>query len=203
MFNASTTAERTITLNSPQTVGMLRFGNSGSPSVGYALSGSGSKNLTLNNAGNGATITVTDGSHVINAPVILADNLVVTTGGTDPWMLGFGTSSSISDYDNGGYSLTMNGVGGTLILSGSNTYGGATNVNAGTLIVTNSTALPDGTGLVVGPGAALIFDPSTAAAPAAASTISAVPELGTLPLLGVGAIGLLVCEWQRWRRAKP
>ena len=38
-------------------------------------------------------------------------------------MLGFGTSSSISDYDNGGYSLTMNGVGGTLILSGSNTYG--------------------------------------------------------------------------------
>ena len=75
VFNASTTAALTITLDNPRTVGALQFGNSGGANVGYTLSGSGSDNLTLNNSGSGATIAITDGSHVINAPVVLADNL--------------------------------------------------------------------------------------------------------------------------------
>src|SRR5208283_4025992 len=79
VFSAPTTAALTISLDSPQTVGTLQFGNSGNPGVGYTLSGGGSNTLTLNNSGFGATITVTDGSHVINAPIILANNLVVTT----------------------------------------------------------------------------------------------------------------------------
>ena len=86
-FQAPTTAAVTITLNAPVTLGRSQFGNSGSASVGYTLSGSGSKNLTLNNSGSGTTITVTDGSHAIDVPVVLAGNLVVTSGGTNSWTL--------------------------------------------------------------------------------------------------------------------
>jgi autotransporter-associated beta strand protein len=188
VFNASTTAAMTITLDSPQTVGNLVLGNSGSTSVGYTLMGSGSNSLTLNNSGSGATITVTDGSHVIDAPVILADNLLVSGGGT----LAFGNSSSIT----GSYALTMSGTGGTLILSGTDTYTGGTNVTAGKLIVTTNTALPDGASLSVGAGGTLIFDPSAAGAPVA-STISPVPEPGTLALLAVALCG--VAAYQRVR----
>ena len=82
------------------------------------------------------------------SPVVLAGSLVVTGSGT----LTFGSSSSIAD--NGSqYALSLNGPGGTLILSGSDTYGGGTNVNAGTLIVTNNTALPSETSLTVGAAA--------------------------------------------------
>ncbi len=197
VFNASTTAALTITLDSPQTVGTLQFGNSGSAHVGYTLSGSGSNYLTLNNSGSGATITVTGGSQAIDAPIVLADNLVVTTGGTTAWTLSFGTASSITD-DGRGYSLTMNGTGGTLILSGSDTYSGGTNIDAGRLIITNNAALPDGSSLTVGSGGTLIFDPSLAGA-ATVSTLSAVPEPGSVLVLGVGAIGLLAYA-RRWRR---
>ena len=84
LFSAPTTVALSITLDSPQTVGALQFGNSDNATVGYTLNGGGSNTLTLNNSGSGATITVTGGSHAIDAPVVLADNLVVTTGGTDP-----------------------------------------------------------------------------------------------------------------------
>ena len=137
----STTAALTITLDSPETIGTLTLGNSANTRVGYTLSGSGANTLTFSDSGSRATIKVIDGSHVINAPVVLADNLVVATGGTNAWTLSFGTASSITD-NGGGYSLTMNGSGGTLILSGSNTYSGGTTINAGTLLATNTAALP-------------------------------------------------------------
>jgi len=136
-FSAATTVAVTVTLDTPVTLGSLQFGNFGSSSVGYTLSGSGSNTLTLNNSGSAATIMVIYGSHVINAPVVLADKLQVSGGGT----LAFGTASSITD-NGGGYSLTMNGNGGTIILSGSNSYSGGTTVNAGTLLATNTVAMP-------------------------------------------------------------
>jgi autotransporter-associated beta strand protein len=140
VLNAATTAALTITLDAPQTVGTLVLGNSAGSSVGYTLSGSAANTLTFNNSGSGATITVTDGTHVINAPVVLADNLVVTTGGTNSWRLSFGTASSITD-NGGGYSLTMSGAGGVLVVSGSNGYSGGTTINGGTLQLGNVAAL--------------------------------------------------------------
>src|SRR5205085_11413283 len=105
-----TATTRTITLDAPQTVGTLFLGNSGGTTVGYTLSGTGSNTLSFNNSNIGAVIAVSDGAHIINAPVVLADNLQVC-GGNAGWTLSFGAPSSIS----GGYALTMNGNGALIL----------------------------------------------------------------------------------------
>ena len=82
--------------------------------------------------------------------------------------------------------LTMGGTG-KLVLSGSNTYSGPTTIDAGTLVVTSNSALPDGTNLTIAAGGTFVFDPSQAGSPvvgsAASPGIAAVPEPGTLALL--------------------
>ena len=203
VINASTTAALTVTLDSPQTVGSLVLGNSASGTVGYTLSGTGSNTLAMDNAGSGATIAVTDGTHAINAPVILVDNLVVTSGGTHGWTLSFGTASSITD--NGeAFSLTMSGSGGMLIISGSDSYSGGTFVTAGTLEVTNPSALPDETSLTIGASGVFIFDPMAVAALATTSpglAVVPVPEPTTLALVIAGVVGLV--GYRLMRRKKP
>ena len=161
MINASTTAALTITLDGPQTVGSLVLGNSASATAGYTLSGAGTNTLTLDNsgyplAGGGAMIAVAGGSQAIDAPLVLADNLSVSGSGT----LVFGTASSI--VQTGSHSLTMSGTGGTLILSGSDSYTAGTYVDAGTLIAASGAALADGTSLTIGAGGLFLFDPSAA-----------------------------------------
>ena len=116
--------------------------------MGYTLSGGGTNTLTFNNSGSGATITVTDGSHQINAPVVLGDNLLVATSGANPWTLTFGSASSITD-NGGGFSLTMSGTGGTLVLGGTNTYSGGTTVSGGTLVGASAYALPAASRLTI------------------------------------------------------
>ena len=191
-FNIATTATVTVTQDEPLTLGSLQFGNSGNASVGYTLRGSGSNALTLNNAGSAATITVTNGTHAINAPVVLADNLVVTGyplagGGTDSWALTFGTASSITD-NGAGYSLTMSGSGGKLVLSGSDSYTGGTFVTAGTLEVTAASALPGGTSLTVGSSTS-IFEPLEGAEAAGSAEVSTVPEPSDLRATGHSSNG--------------
>ena len=78
--------------------------------------------MTLDNSGSGATISVSDGSHVIDAPLVFNDNVTVSNSGR----LAFSSSSSITE-TNGSRSLTLTGPG-TLILSGSDTYRGGTTV---------------------------------------------------------------------------
>jgi autotransporter-associated beta strand protein len=187
-LDAPSTVRLSVTLDVPQTIGQLTLGNTASSGAGYTISTGSPGTLTFNNGGSSSQLTVMSGSHVVDAPVILAGNLQESGSGT----LAFGNSSSITD-NGGGYSLTMNGAAGTLILGGSDTYRGGTNVNAGTLVVTSNDALADGTSLTVGAGGTLIFDPSITSAPMdgstfAASTISPVPEPGTLVLLAAAGL---------------
>ncbi len=183
----------TVTLDAPQTVGTLVFGNTGSAGTSYTLTGS---TLTLNNSTSGgiSMVTVLNGSHTISAPLQIAGgSLIVNASGSG----NLNISGNISD-DNGAESLTLAGDGtGTLILSGTNnTYGGGTTVEAGTLIVNNGGAIPADTNLSVGAGGTFIFDPSisTAGSSLPASShdmVTAVPEPGTLSLLLAGALLLM------------
>jgi len=190
----SSSSDFTIALDGAKTVGTLEFGNSDSTTKGYTLIGTDT--LTLKNSGSDAAIAVTDGKHGIAVPVVLENNLVVSGSGT----LAF--SGSISEL-NGSHKLTMNGANGTLVLSGTGSYTGGTIVNAGTLAVTTSTALPDGYGLTVGAGGTLIFDPSYSYSPIIASPVSSfavspVPEPDTLALFFAGlVVGLGVWRSRR------
>ncbi len=202
VLNVATTSPLTVTLDSPQTVGNLLLGNSADPlagggATGYTLAEGTSGMLTLDNSGSAAQITVTDGSHAISAPVILADGLVVAPSGSATLAISGDISQTSAS------TLVLNGPG-TLILSGSNSYSGGTTVEAGTLYVTNSAALTDGTSLTVGAGGTFIFDPSAAGAAAVpvpdAQVVTPVPEPGTLALLAAGLVAGLGVAWRRRAR---
>jgi autotransporter-associated beta strand protein len=75
---------------------------------------------------------------------------------------------------------------GTVVLSGTNTYLGGTNVPEGTLIISSSAAVCDGTDLSVGAAAEAMFAPTVPGEQAAI----AVPEPSTLALLAVVVSGL-------------
>ncbi len=92
--------------------------------------------------------------------------------------------------------LTVDG-GGTLILTADNTYDGGTVVSAGTLVVGSAESLSECSGLIVGGGAAPVLASAGPTGVLAAQGIAAVPEPGTLALLGmIGLVGAFVV----WRR---
>ncbi len=101
-----------------------------SGATNYTIEATGSGKLTLNGGGSCANVNVTSGSHTISAPVQLNDSATVTTNGAASLTV----SGAISD-DGGTRSLTKAGDGTLTLSNATNSYGGATNVNAGTLIV--------------------------------------------------------------------
>ena len=124
---------------------------------------------------------VVAGNHAITAPVTIAGGSLTISESNGSSLL---IAGNIND-DNGAESLTLNGDGsGQLVLSGTNSYGGGTNVEAGTLIVTDPASLPDGGNLSVGSAAESSFTGSSMTMSAAAT---AVPEPCTLALLGLSA----------------
>ena len=131
------TAERTITLDAVSpTLGTLFIGDPASSYFGYTLAASGGAGLTFNNSGSDAVLAQTNNSSVtdtLSVPITLEDNLVVASRAT------LSLSGVISGSGKG---LTKTGAG-TLILSGANTYGGATTVmGGGTLQLDATDTLP-------------------------------------------------------------
>ena len=176
----------------------LIFSNSNASYV--ILQGTGTTALTLTGTGGSspAAMTVSLGTHWMETPIVLDSNLVVSSSGR----LTLG-----GDISDGGLarSLTLNG-GGELILAGTGSYTGGTTVDNGTLYLISPTAIAAGTNLTVAAGGTFLYDPSTAAAPLAASpqavVAAAVPEPGTLALLAaVGMAGAAI--WLRRRVTRP
>jgi autotransporter-associated beta strand protein len=154
-----------VTLASPTTVGLLTM----NAFTGTYTLGTDGNTITLNA---GITKNATGaGAVTIISPVTLgaAQNWTNNSSG----LLTVGTGA----VDNGGYLLTVGGIGnttiasaiggsggltksgaGTLVLSGDNTYTGATTVNAGTLVITGS---PTGNSAVAANGGTLKLDYST------------------------------------------
>ena len=96
-----------------------------------------------------------------------------------------GGALMISGAIGGSGGLAKTGLG-LLVLSSSNSYAGGTTVSAGTLEVVDRWALPNETSMTIAAGAALIFDPSTAAgspldlSTASPAMVQAVPETSTI-----------------------
>ena len=88
----------------------------------------------LNGVASALTIAATD-SGAVTLPTTSADKLYVTTGSG-----AITISAPIQNNDDGALTLVKSGSGGTLTLSGNNTYTGGTVVNAGTIAAGSTTA---------------------------------------------------------------
>jgi hypothetical protein len=114
--------------------------NFNASSTSYTIGG-GSDTGTLTLSGTTPSITVTNGTHTIAAPVVLGANTSVAVSSAQKLVL----SGQIS----GGSSLTNSGAGTTVLSYASgNTYTGGTSITAGTVYASNTSGSATGTGSV-------------------------------------------------------
>ena len=127
------------------------FGNGGTAGT-VAVSGSLTNNwLTFNVVGSGAyTLSGSGSLHVSDGIVANASATIavpLTLAANQAWTVASGSTLTVSgpiDDGSNSYDLTENGPG-TLTLSGTNSYGGNTIINSGTLNATVTGALPSTT----------------------------------------------------------
>ncbi len=170
--------------------GLLQLGNASALGTGGVAANGGTLDL--------ASFSVSVPSFSGAAGVV--SNSVTSTSATlsvnQPIATTFG--GSIND-GAGQVGLVLQGSS-TLTLSGTNSYTGGTTVNDNsTLIATNPGAFADGSSLTV--GNAFIFPAGIVPAPAAAgqSSVSPVPEPGTLGLLAFGLASAAIAYRRRGR----
>ncbi len=137
--NANSSPNTNIDLgNDDRTVGQITFNSGASTTIQSALG----KILTLDNCTIPAVVTVA-GQHTISASIALNSNtnIIITSGGDLLTIDG-----AISDGWKGAKGITKAGFG-LLVLAGSNTYSGNTNINQGIVLIqgvnTGTNAIPD------------------------------------------------------------
>ena len=153
--------------------------------------------LEINNGGQvaiaaGAGLSVTTSASVTDGGTLDVDpNGAFSVGGTLTLDSGgnlTGGTIAAAAYllDDGKASANLSGpggltkdTGGTAVLSGANSYAGGVRVNAGSLVVTATSALPDGTTLTIGGGGTFVFDPGQAATSVVAAGSPAVVNTPT------------------------
>jgi arabinan endo-1,5-alpha-L-arabinosidase len=128
-FGSVSSGRYLVTLDAgPVTLGAANF----SSTATYAIAGSGANQLVFDAVNSSASITVTAGNPTIAAPVQLNDNTFINIS---PAL----STLSITGAIGGTCGITKSGSG-ILALWGSNTYSGATSLQAGTLKVTGAAA---------------------------------------------------------------
>jgi autotransporter-associated beta strand protein len=150
----------------------------------------------------GAALAITTDTSVTAGGILSIDpNGAFSTGGTltvdsGGSVSGGSVTAAAFQFNDGTVSANLSGPGGltkggagSATLSGTNTYGGGTSVLSGTLNVAGANALPGGSNLTVGFGAASFFAPTTAAsaspAGAGAAASSAIATPVPAPITGV------------------
>ena len=134
----------------------------------------------VSGTGSFGTINVSSSGGTLVGPIAFTTAAVLTLAASH-------TMTLPNDLSGSG-ELIVNGPG-TLVLSGTNTYGGGTVVEKGTLTVTSAAGLLSGSNLLVGLHVLTAFDSvvpdssSDAAAPAPAVSPEPVPEPSALMLL--------------------
>ena len=173
----------TVVLNSSASVEEIDLDNSGGGS--YTLAAAAGQTLSLTSS-NGpmsqSMIDVLSGNHTISAPLALTalGNMVTVTNATD--------SLTISGSVSGPGALTKTGAG-LLVLSGANSYGGATTVGGGSLQVgAGGTSGSLGGGPVLDNGS-LIFNRA-----GSYTASNAISGDGGLTKLGGGTLVLTAAE---------
>ena len=126
-FGSVITAPRIVNLDIPVTVGLISFANSNAYTVQDTT---GSNSITMDNGSSDGAISVTAGSHVIDAAISIGGNNNLDLNVT-PLTGTLTVSGPISGFT--GIVNTAPGSTGTVILSGANTFAGGLNVQGGAL----------------------------------------------------------------------
>jgi hypothetical protein len=126
-FGSAIQVSRTVTLDQAVVAGTLNFDNA---SASYTIAGT--RTITLDTTAGAASINLTHGSHVIAAPLMLADDTTVAISSP-------GDTLTINDLQTTTRTLTKSGPG---TLAVNRVRAGAFSVNAGTVrVLPNRTAL--------------------------------------------------------------
>jgi autotransporter-associated beta strand protein len=166
-FLGYVTSNTTVNTAATVNIGTILLNDSANS---YTLSATGAGNITMNMPGvEPALINDAAGSHLISAPVNLASTTCVNVVGAGDTLtisgaiagtggLDINEAGTLGLQDSGamgtlaapsiGVSAVVNGAGTVRLTSASNTYGGGTTINSGTLIAAVTGALPSGTDVV-------------------------------------------------------
>ena len=172
-FGSIITATRTVNVDVPTILGGMVFDNASN----YAVAGPSA--ITLQNTGlTHATVAVSQSGagagHNVSADVTLASPLDVSVAD------GAAITFSGTIGNTGSMAINKSG-GGTLVLSGENTYGGGTTVSQGTLLISNVSDTGSGTGAVT-VGAATLGGTGFISGPVTLTGDSTLTSTGTLTI---------------------